>query len=754
MIEKRNSSSDTACQKLKQSIANAGMNPPESVEHNRLMRFSPDGGTSKDGWYVFNPNRDGTAWWEFGNWKTGYRDQSKYVPDDVILTESQMNNWDLQIFQRRKELEQEKKEKYEDAETKARKLWGKAEDASPDHPYIKKKRITHQGLKQMQDKLIVPIYLDFADPMDRPVSLQLISEAGDKQFLAGGKIQGCHHTIGDPAASDVIYIAEGYATGETIKKATGCPVIVAFNAGNMKAACEKALNTFEGKRIIVAADNDLKTAEKSGQNRGRETADEIYNELGIEYALCPVNSDFNDLFNGYQSQEEGYQAVAENLRKTNAYDRYAQIIDDLNDEYAVTWVGNKCMILKEAVDPRTNCKELQFTSDTDLRKYYANKTIENPEDPEKQICIIDYWWKHPDRRQYKRVVFEPGIETPGEYNLWSGFPFKPMKGDWSLFRDHIHTIIANGKDDEFHWILGWMARILQDPGGERPGTSLVLRGNRGTGKGVFVNFFGKVLGNHYLQLAQQSHLLGKFNYHLKNKILVFADEGFWAGDKQSEGAIKNMITEPELVIEQKGRDAITVRNCINLIIASNNEWVVPAGLEERRFYVTDVSSERQQDHPYFKAIAKQMLNGGLEAMLYDLLQWHYSLDVLREAPKTSALLDQIRNTMGEAKKFWYERLEEGSLSIDHVDWQEEIGCGSLYEDYLVFARSLNQRFPLTRQQFGKEINQLCKGMVTVRLNKGGFRTRVYRVPPLEECRRQFEEVVKMQGQIDWEDGPQ
>lgn len=652
-----------------------------------------------------------------------------------------------------KQVKETFEKKQQDASTKAVELWNNADAVDPVHPYLMKKRISPSSLKQLGPNLVVPLYMDFADPADCPCSLQFIGRDGEKKFMSGGKIQGAFYTIGDLADAETVYVAEGYATGITIHEATGVPVIVAFNAGNMKPVCQKVKESFGDKRIIVAADNDINTEEKSGLNRGKQVAADIFKELQIPYALCPVNSDFNDLFNEYENQEEGYQEVIKSLKKKNNSDKYTDIIDDLNSEYAVTWVGNKCMILKEEIDPRTKCRDIQFTSDTDLRKYHANETIPNPEDPDKEMCIIDYWWKHPDRRQYKKVVFEPGRKTPGEYNLWSGFPIKPVKGDWSLFREHIRNIIVNGKEDEFHWVMGWLARILQNPGGKRPGTSIVLRGNRGTGKGIFVNFLGELLGNHYLQLAQQSHLLGKFNYHLKNKILVFADEGFWAGDKQSEGAIKNMITEPALVIEQKGRDAITVRNCINLIIASNNEWVVPAGLEERRFYVADVSSDKMQDHEYFEAIVDQMKNGGLEAMLYDLLQWEYDIKTLRQAPKTSALLDQIKNTMGEAKKFWYERLEEGTMSVDHVDWQEEVGCGALYEEYLAFAKSLNQRFPLSKQQFGKEINQLCKGLRTTRLNQNGFRTRVYRCPPLDECRKQFEEVVGMQGQIDWEDGP-
>jgi len=587
-----------AFQHLDKSIIAAGMKPPTKKETGKIVRFSSDGNDKKNGWYIIVPNPDGSIGGKFGDWKTGYEKSFIIEPDGQKVSEEKKQFYEQKLKQMKEKLEK----KQEDASTKAEELWNSAGPVDPAHPYLMKKRISHAGIKQIGSNLIIPLCMDLADPADLLCSLQFININGEKKFLTGGKVQGACHVIGNLADAEIIYLVEGYATGMTIHEATDAPVIVAFNAGNMKVVCQKLKDSFGNKQIIVAADNDMKTQENTGNNCGKDVADEIFEDLQIPYVLCPVNSDFNDLFNEYKNRDEGYQKVINSLKKKNTSDAYSEIIDNLNAEYAVTWLGNKCLILKEEIDPRTKCKEIQFTTDTDLRKYHANKTIQNPEDRDKEICIVDYWWKHPDRRQYKKVVFEPGRKTPGEYNLWSGFPIKPMKGDWSLFRDHIFNIITNGKDDEFLWVMGWFARILKNPGEERPGTSIVLRGKRGTGKGIFVNCFGNLLGNHYLQLAQQSHLLGKFNYHLKNKILVFADEGFWAGDKQSEGAIKNMITEPALVIEQKGRDAITVRNCINLIIASNNEWVVPAGLEERRFYVTDVSSAKIQNHEYFKAL--------------------------------------------------------------------------------------------------------------------------------------------------------
>ena len=128
---------------------------------------------------------------------------------------------------------------------------------------------------------------------------------------------------------------------------------------------------------------------------------------------------------------------------------------------------------------------------------------------------------------------------------------------------------------------------------------------------------------------------------MKDSLLVFCDEGFWAGDKSAEGILKSLVTEDHLVIEPKNKNPFTIKNNVRLIIASNNNWVIPAGLEERRFFVLDVSNKHMQDHGYFQPIFEQMDSGGREAMLYDLLRYDYSEINLKEIPRTAALLDQI-----------------------------------------------------------------------------------------------------------------
>jgi len=297
--------------------------------------------------------------------------------------------------------------------------------------------------------------------------------------------------------------------------------------------------------------------------------------------------------------------------------------------------------------------------------------------------------------------------------------------------------------------MAWMSRIVQDPGGERPGTSIVLRGKQGVGKSRFVTIFGRIFGSHFLHITNQNQLTGKFNNHLKDAILVFCDEGIWAGDKKAEGVLKGMITEDVIIVEPKGKDAFPVKNHVNLIVASNNEWVIPAGLEERRFFVLDVPVTYMQDTAYFKAMIEQMNKGGLEAMLFDLLNYDYSKVDLRTFPRTEALLDQIVQSASSVKKFWFERLREGALLSDDKYWEESVETQEFHDEYITFCRNIGERYPQTDSQFSKQLRGLCP---EIRRGRRGYMTKrrwALYFPKLDECRRQFERLVNME--IDWDE---
>lgn len=433
------------------------------------------------------------------------------------------------------------------------------------------------------------------------------------------------------------------------------------------------------------------------------------------------------------------------MPKTEEPDDENRIIDELNQEYAVLQIGNMVRILREHQWGGKTFISYLKKSDFDLllsnRKFVLNDGKKNKEESWSKI-----WLQHKDRRQYSGVEFEPNGGNPQFYNLWRGLAVTPKQGNCDLYLEHLRENICCGNEEHYNYVIAWIAHAVQKPE-ERPETAIVLRGKQGTGKGVFVNKFGELFGEHYLQISQSRHLVGNFNSHLQNRIVLFADEAFWAGDKKSEGVLKALITEPYLAIEQKNVDVIRIANRIRLIMASNENWVVPASVDDRRFMVLNVSDQHQKDIAYFKKINDQMKNGGQEALLHFLMNYDLSNVDLRQIPQTEALLEQKMQSLDPIYQFWYECLQDSYIGMATNDWMQEVAVDSVYCEYREFVKNLGGTRSKSKSVFGQELRKVCPQVDTTRTKANGIRINKYIFPSLHECRRAFENYVGME--IKW-----
>lgn len=437
------------------------------------------------------------------------------------------------------------------------------------------------------------------------------------------------------------------------------------------------------------------------------------------------------------------------------------VIDDLNSKHAVLPVGSNVLILWERNNEETKRIETDFIRKNDFLTLYENRFVEVRDENgnAKQKPAAKLWLTSPERRQYEQIVFNPGKTGNGDkyYNLWRGFSVDPAAGDWSLFKKHIEENICAGDPEIFQYILAWMADAVQNLT-DRPGVAVVLRGKQGTGKGIFCRLFGELFGQHFIHISQSKHLTGSFNSHLKDCLILFADEAFWAGDKSGEGSLKALITEPEFLIEMKGHDAIRMRNRVRLLIASNSEWVIPAGLEERRFCVIDVSDGHMQDHAYFESITNQMNAGGRAAMLYDLLQYDLSAVNLRKIPQTAALFDQKIQSLSAIEQFWYVILQQGKIYEIDSEWREDIEKDKLYELYQKISGQAGIQHKGFQTKFGIHLRKICPQIhviqktVTVydetNSRTGSAIKRFWKLPDLYQCRDDFARI--MNAKIEWD----
>ena len=308
--------------------------------------------------------------------------------------------------------------------------------------------------------------------------------------------------------------------------------------------------------------------------------------------------------------------------------------------------------------------------------------------------------------------------------------------------DHLRSQVCNGNDEYYKWLKGWFAHAVQKPR-ERPETAIVFRGGEGIGKSIVAEAFGKLVAPHYFLVDHPRYVTGQFNAHMASCLFLFVDEGVWAGDKTAEGTLKSVVTSKMHMIERKGVDAVRHPNYVRLMIASNNDWVVPAGKDARRWFVLDVNPRCKGNQDYFAEMQAELKNGGYEALLYDLLHFDLSQINIREAPKTVALLDQKIEHFDSVETWIYDRLWNGTPTRKHERWPSQVRCSEMFDDYLTSAEITGQKRRKVETELGMRLPKLISGMArrrsSMRTTAGTERPWVYVLPALEDCRSSFEE---------------
>lgn len=236
---------------------------------------------------------------------------------------------------REREAEAAKRQRlHEVAAERSAELWARASEDPPAMgcPYLKRKGVAAHGLRFMPGgAALVPM----RDAAGRLWSVQRLlaaklrdgrtGEAGTDKLYGPPKASpdeevssrklGLFHVIGDAeAAAGVLLLAEGYATGATLHEATGRPVAVAFDAGNLVHVARELRGLHPALALLVCGDDDRDTEARSGKNPGRlkaaaavavattekGRAGALFPEFppagaGADAASASAGKDFNDL---------------------------------------------------------------------------------------------------------------------------------------------------------------------------------------------------------------------------------------------------------------------------------------------------------------------------------------------------------------------------------------------------------------------------------------------------------------------------
>ena len=421
-------------------------------------------------------------------------------------------------------------------------------------------------------------------------------------------------------------------------------------------------------------------------------------------------------------------------------------VDALNNEYA--FIKHGAFVLQETTDEKGRFATKHLPPN-DMHAWFENKTLAVGD---KHFPISRLWMKSPNRREFESVVFAPQrAADPRFYNLWRGFSVQPAASSEhpsvAAFKEHALQNVCGGDAALCNWMLGFFAHMTQKPW-EKPLVALVFRGAKGTGKNALVERVGHLLGQHFLVADDERYLLGNFNSHLESNLFFVLDEASWAGDKRAEGKLKGLITGASHNIERKGAEPYKVDNLTRVAIIGNEDWLVPASQDERRFAVFTVTNGRRQDRKFFHDMRVGMEQGGYPHLLRFLLDFDLTTVDVNAAPQTTGLVEQKHSSLEPFNEWWLDCLSADRLVGDSFDGSlpERLPTERVQAAFRTWAkqRQIRSRLPKDR-----DFTKAMKGKLGDyrRTREGDILLYAYHSPGIDVLRAEWEAFIG--GAVDW-----
>nr|WP_067297088.1 LPD7 domain-containing protein [Marinobacterium profundum] len=209
-------------------------------------------------------------------------------------------------------------------------------DATDNQGYLERKGVkAFPGAKMdKRGRLVLPL----RNENDEIRTLQRIDATGFKSLKKNGQKSGNYFVVGDRDIQNgepVLY-AEGYSTSASIAEATGRPVVMTVDAGNLPRVAEKLKEKYPDSPHFILGDDDRdKIVNGKEVNKGREKAEEAAELTNGVFRVPEFNeqeqqaglTDFNDLH-----QSRGLESVREQVEQIVAQSEKVESMSEGKNE--------------------------------------------------------------------------------------------------------------------------------------------------------------------------------------------------------------------------------------------------------------------------------------------------------------------------------------------------------------------------------------------------------------------------------------
>lgn len=636
-----------------------------TIETGRMVRCRVEGDREKRGWYMVHdlplPSGELLLVGTFGVWRGNDPGTIKIdlKKRDTALSDEQRDALRRRLAEDRKRTKLAAEQAAQRAAARATAAWGRLSETG-ESDYLAAKGVGAFGVRYTPNGSVA---LPMLDATGRTHGLQFLrsgkqaetSKRPAKEFWPPGAVKKSHfHLIGAPQW--LVLVAEGYATGASLHMATGYPVAIAFDAGNLVHVAGALRKRYRSARILICADDDAlqkcracqirlllaehpETCPSCGEphhaeNAGISGASAAALESNGAWVIPRFSeanesarrtqflehgrklTDFNDLHvrEGLQSVRVQIEARLSELKWHAELPRVNNItsgdggnelrpIDSINallERYVLIYAQGSMVFDRQ---------EHMLLSISDMRDICIRRDLHRSwsESPARAIARIE------------NVDFDPSCSKPEvTCNLWAGWPTKPKPGKCEKLLEllwHMCGEETNARE-LYKWVLSWMAYPLQHPGAKMK-TTIVIHGPQGTGKNMLFEAYMSIYGK-YGRMLDQGALEDKFNDWASRKLFLIADEVVARTEiYHLKNKLKTLITGERIRINPKNMAAYEEDNHANIVFLSNEAMPVVLEEDDRRHAVIWTPDKLPED--FYVELIAEIANGGAAALHDHLL---------------------------------------------------------------------------------------------------------------------------------------
>jgi len=329
-------------------------------------------------------------------------------------------------------------------------------------------------------------------------------------------------------------------------------------------------------------------------------------------------------------------------------------------------------------------------------QYIIGSVIEG----KKVTPLTKAWLMWPHRREIAGVDYAPGEQSfidEDYYNTWRGWGCQSEQGDVKPILALVERLIP--QKDRRMWFLKWLAYPLQHPGTKLLSASVLWGLEPGTGKSFIGYVMGDIYGQNFIEIGTDE-LHSKFNTWARSKQFAMVDEAVETRTsiRETSSALKKLITQEKIQINEKYRPQYELRDTINYYFTSNQPHCLQLDDGDRRYFIHRVESK-----PLTKVEAAELdkwrKDGGALAFFWYLLH-NVKIDDFDpngHAFQTDDKVEMIDAAKGYQDTFIKELMAEGPSP----KWGDLYDVSDLQQEY-------ERRYPTQKAPEGAALSRALR----------------------------------------------